>query len=305
MLSVIIPAYNEEEYIRKVCLALDTTLAKNHIDYEMIFVDDGSADNTAKEIDRLVFENKNICGIHFSRNFGKDAAIYAGLEKARGRCCVIMDCDLQHPPEKIPEMYNLWKSGYEIVEGVKTRRGKESKIKALCAKTFYQLMSNAVHTDMHNASDFKLLDKKVVDVLIAMPEKKAFFRGLSSWVGFKKTTVGFEVKERVQGNSKWSVTGLIRYAAENITAFSDAPLKIMIPAGGAMISGALFVGICSAFFRINSQILSALIMLSGGIILLSLGIIGLYLKKLCEELNGRPRYIISEICDKRNRQNPF
>ena len=148
----------------------------------------------------------------------------AGLEQAKGECCVIIDCDLQHPPQKIVEMYRLWEAGYEVIEGVKSSRGKGSRLHAWTAKSFYRLISAAVGFDMSSASDFKLLDRKVVDSLLEMPERNAFFRALSSWVGFKATSVSFEVQDREAGESKGSTRALVKYALSNISSFSTAPM---------------------------------------------------------------------------------
>jgi len=217
MLSVIIPAYNEEKCIRHIYAVISDLLKKNSIEGEFIFIDDGSSDNTYKEITELSEKNERITGLHFSRNFGKESAISAGLAAVNGSCAVVIDCDLQHPPEKIIEMYHLWEQGFEIVEGIKNERGKEKKLHSFGAKLFYSLISRMAGFDMSNSSDFKLLDKKVVDVLNKMPER-GFFRAISYWVGYKKTTVEYDVRERIDGESKWSTRGLIKYAFSNISS---------------------------------------------------------------------------------------
>lgn len=181
MLSVIIPAYNEGLMVEKAAKVIGEILAEQHIVNELIFVDDGSKDSTWEKIKTLSEIEKNVKGIHFSRNFGKEAAIIAGLSEARGDCCVVIDCDLQHPPKTIVEMYRLWEEGYEVIEGRKKSRGQENKIYTLFSKLFYSLVSSATRIDMSTASDFKLLDRKVVDILINMRERNAFFRALSSW----------------------------------------------------------------------------------------------------------------------------
>ena len=191
MLSVIIPAYNEELSVERAYYTISEILEKAQIDNEIIFIDDGSTDTTYKKIENLADNEKNIYGLHFSRNFGKEAAISAGLASAKGDAVVVIDCDLQHPPEKIVEMYHLWQEGYEIVEGIKKTRGKESKMHGFAARKFYRIISSVVGFDMSNASDFKLLDRKVVDILNRIPERKGFFRAISFWVGFNKTTVEF------------------------------------------------------------------------------------------------------------------
>ena len=187
MLSVIIPAFNEEKMISRTAETLLEILQKENIPCELLFVDDGSTDATWAEIRQAANKSAAVRGIHFSRNFGKESAMFAGLEKAKGSCCVVIDCDLQHPPEKIVEMYRLWEQGYEVVEGIKEDRGNENGAYRFAAKSFYALISKAVGMDMSSSSDFKLLDRKVVDTLNRMPERNVFFRALSYWVGFKKT----------------------------------------------------------------------------------------------------------------------
>ena len=211
MLSVIIPAYNEEKMIQKTADTVDGILWKEAIPYEIVFINDGSRDGTWEQIEAAAERNPQVKGIHFSRNFGKESAIFAGLANASGDCCAVMDCDLQHPPEVLVSMYRLWEQGYEVVEGVKRSRGKESRLHKACAGLFYRMMSKAVQIDMSRASDFKLLDRKAVDALLAMPEKNAFFRALSSWIGYRSTSVAFDVQERTEGESKWSAWSLVLF----------------------------------------------------------------------------------------------
>ena len=231
MLSVIIPAYNEEAMIPITAKCVAGLLEKEKIVYELVFVNDGSRDATWEKIRKASDDNPHVRGICFSRNFGKESAMMAGLAYAKGAACVIIDCDLQHPPEKIIEMYHLWENGYKVVEGVKLSRGRESFLHKWAAGMFYALISAATKIDMRNASDFKLMDREVVDAILKMPEKQFFFRAISSWVGFKSTSVEFEVQERQQGESKWSVKSLIRYAVTNITSFSSVPLQLVTWSG--------------------------------------------------------------------------
>lgn len=301
MLSVIVPAYNEEASVYPACRAISDILGHSAIAHEIIFVDDGSGDGTWQKIEYVSTVFDNVWGIHLSRNFGKDAAIYAGMEKASGNCCAVMDCDLQHPPAVLPQMYRLWQQGYEIIEGIKSDRGKESRLHSLCANCFYKILGKAINTDMTNASDFKLLDKKVAKVLVAFPEKKPFFRALSSWVGFKKTSVSFEVQKRQKGKSKWSAAQLIKYASENICSFSDMPVHMVSTAGVLMLTASLILGIYTSHHPLNELMFSVILMFTGGVILISLGIIGGYMWRIFDEIKGRPRYIISGICEKRNK----
>lgn len=202
LLSIVLPAYNEEKVIEETVSVLTNILVKEKINYELVLVNDGSKDLTWTKIKDCCYVNVHVTGVCFSRNFGKEAAIYAGLEQASGDVVAVMDCDLQHPPETLIEMYRLWQQGYEVIEGIKKKRGKESLFYKLSAGIFYQIMSGATGIDMKNASDFKMLDKKVVQVLCSMPERNTFFRALSSWVGFKSASVFFEVQERKNGSSK-------------------------------------------------------------------------------------------------------
>lgn len=304
MLSVIIPAYNEEAMIEKTASVIGGILEDADIPCELLFVDDGSKDKTWKKIRQAAEDSPVVRGVHFSRNFGKESAILAGLTEAKGDCCVVIDCDLQHPPEKIVEMYRLWEEGYEIVEGRKSSRGTEGKMHAVAAKTFYNIISSVTGVDMANASDFKLLDRRAVDVLIHMRERKAFFRALSSWIGFRSTYVEFEVRDREAGESKWSTMSLIKYAINNISSFSAAPMQIVTVLGGVMFLVSVILGAIALVQKFSGQALEGfttvilLQLFSSSVVMMSLGIIGYYIAKIYEEVKGRPRYIISESCGK-------
>ena len=301
MLSVILPSYNEEKMIPVAADTISAILERENIDFELLFVDDGSKDATWVNITRAAELNKHVVGVHFSRNFGKEAAMFAGLEKASGDCCVVIDCDLQHPPEKIVEMYRLWEDGYEVVEGIKEDRGEESGFHKFAANSFYGLISKATGMDMSSSSDFKLLDRKVVDTLNKLPERNVFFRALSFWVGFKKATVYYSVRERTEGVSKWSTKSLIKYAITNIGSFSSAPLHIVTVLGFIMLAVAIVFSIISLVQKLTGQALGGfttvilLLMFSSSIIMISLGIVGYYIARIYDEIKGRPRYIISQM----------
>ena len=301
MLSVILPSYNEEKMIPVAADTISAILERENIDFELRFVDDGSKDATWENITRAAELNKHVVGVHFSRNFGKEAAMFAGLEKASGDCCVVIDCDLQHPPEKIVEMYRLWEDGYEVVEGIKEDRGEESGFHKFAANSFYGLISKATGMDMSSSSDFKLLDRKVVDTLNKLPERNVFFRALSFWVGFKKATVYYSVRERTEGVSKWSTKSLIKYAITNIGSFSSAPLHIVTVLGFIMLAVAIVFSIISLVQKLTGQALGGfttvilLLMFSSSIIMISLGIVGYYIARIYDEIKGRPRYIISQM----------
>ncbi len=298
MLSIIIPAFNEEKCIKSAYDVIYSLLNENNIDSEFIFVDDGSHDQTYKMITELSVEKENVIGLHFSRNFGKESAISAGLANVNGDCAVVIDCDLQHPPEKIVEMYRLWEQGYEIVEGIKKERGKEKKIHSIGAKLFYSIISRMAGFDMANSSDFKLLDRKVVDVLNKMPER-GFFRAISYWVGYKKATVKYDVKERIGGESKWSTRGLVKYAISNISSYSTAPMQTVTLLGVVMLVISVIFGVWALIDKLVGRApegMTTVIVITifiGSIIMISLGIIGYYIARIYEEIKGRPKYIIS------------
>ncbi|MBE6703955.1 MAG: glycosyltransferase family 2 protein [Ruminococcaceae bacterium] len=298
MISVIIPAYNEEMCIRPAYDAIYSLLSANNIDSEFIFVNDGSKDATFKIITELSTEKENVTGLNFSRNFGKESAISAGLAAASGDCAVVIDCDLQHPPEKIVEMYRLWEQGYEIVEGIKSRREDKKILHGIGAKFFYFVISRVAGFDMENSSDFKLLDRKVVDVINKMPER-GFFRALSYWVGYNKTYVEYDVAERFGGESKWSTWSLLKYAVSNISSYTTAPMQIVTALGVIMLIISAVLGIWTIVDKITGRSLEGIptviiiTIFIGSIIMISLGIIGYYIARIYEEIKGRPKYIIS------------
>ena len=300
LLSIVVPSYNEEANIENTAKVLTEILEENKIAYEILFVNDGSTDETYEKIEAQSKENPRIKGISFSRNFGKEASIFAGLEYAIGDAVVVMDCDLQHPAELIPKMYNLWLEGYEVVEGIKSSRGKEGKFHRFCAGLFYDIMSKLIKMDMRSTSDYKLLDRKVVNVLVSLPERNTFFRALSFWVGFKTVKVEYEVKERLYGSTKWSFASLIRYAINNATSFSTLPLQMVTMLGVISILFSIVLGIQTLIRYLTGNSLEGfptvilLILLIGGFIMLSLGIIGHYLARIYEEVKGRPKYIIRD-----------
>ncbi len=311
LLSIVVPAFNEEENICNTARVVEEIMVKAQIPYELVFVSDGSGDSTFPKVLELAKADPRVRGLEFSRNFGKEAAIFAGLRAARGGCAVVMDCDLQHPPKTIVEMYRLWQQGYEIVEGVKNNRGDESTIHRWFAKGFYKIISGLTGFDMENASDFKLLSRNVIDVLLDMPERNTFFRALSFWVGFKTCQVHYDVADRAFGTTKWSFIKLAQYALSNIVAFSTRPLNIVSYIGVLSMFAGLVLGIQTLVRWFSGRALEGfttvilLLLFLGGGILLGLGLIGNYVAAIYHEVKHRPRYVVRLDTDKLLKQDGF
>ena len=305
LLTVVVPCYNEEEnvpFFYGELMKNEPFFDEKGIELELLYVDDGSRDMTWPRICELSAGLPEAKGISFSRNFGKESAIFAGLESASGACCVIMDCDLQHPPDILPQMYRLWQEGYEVVEGVKASRGRENPAHTFFAGLFYRIISKATEMDMSRASDFKLLDRKAVNALLLMPERAPFFRALSSWVGFNAISLDFEVQERAFGVSKWSLWSLVKYAVQNITSFSGAPMQFVMLMGWIMLAASFALGVQSLYKYFSGTALEGfttvilLQLIIGSVLMISLGIIGHYISRIYNEIKARPRYIISKRC---------
>lgn len=303
LLSVILPSHNEEDNIFPAAERISGILSGAHIQHEIIFVNDGSTDRTWEKISEAAKIYPQIRGVRFSRCFGKEAAIYAGLRGAKGDCCAVMDCDLQHPPEKLIEMWNLWCEGYEVIEGVKRTRGEEKHAYTFAAKTFNSIISRSSGVDMSNSSDFRLLDRKAVLVLLNMPERNTFFRALSSWIGFRTAQIEFDVQPRTAGHTNWNSFRLIGYAISNLTSFSSAPLYLVIFLGIFVLFISLILGVEALYRYIIGGALEGfttvilLQLIIGSILMISLGIIGYYISKIYEEIKARPRYIVAETLD--------
>lgn len=300
-ISIVVPVYNEGSHIRTSMEQVKAVCNAAAIQYELVLVDDGSRDNSWDEICSMAKKDKNITAVRLSRNFGKEAALCAGLDVAGGDAVLVMDADLQHPPERIPQMVQLWKEGAEVVEGVKVSRGTEKRSYRICAKLFYGMINKATGIDFDNASDFKLLDRKVVDAMKQMPERMTFFRGMSAWVGFERKTFAFEVAKRVDGGSKWSLKRLVTLAVTAVTSYTSAPLHCITALGMFMFLGAIVLGIQTLYMKVTGYAQDGfttvilLLLLIGSMVMISLGIIGLYLMKIYHEIKGRPRYLTSRL----------
>jgi glycosyltransferase involved in cell wall biosynthesis len=301
-LSVVIPVHNESANIAPLCDRLLPILNRITSIWEVIFVDDGSRDDTLHRVKDMSHQEPRIGAVSLSRNFGKEIAIAAGLDHARGDAVVIMDADLQHPPEMIEAFVERWNEGYEMVYGQRTDRSDETRVKRGFAHLFYRLFSRFGEIDLpEGAGDFRLIDRKGVEVLRTLGEKARFSKGLYAWVGFKGTGVPFVVEERRFGNTKWSFRKLFRFAFDGIAAFSTAPLRVWTYLGFVIsflsIATALYFAVRTLLFGTDLPGFPSLIvsvMFFSGIQLMSLGIIGEYVGRIFAEVKRRPLYVVAE-----------
>lgn len=290
--------YNEQDVAERCLSVVCEQLEASGRSFEIVCVDDGSSDGTALVLRRASERDPRIRPVELSRNFGKEAALTAGLERARGAAVLLMDADLQHPPDLIPRMLELWARGHHVVGGVKERRGRESFTYRSMAWLFNALMGGAAGTNFQGASDFKLLDRQVVDALLACPERTRFFRGLVAWVGFKTAEVPFTVAERAAGQSKWSTLGLVRYSLRNLLAFSALPLKVIAVLGFGVLLFSAALGAWSLYRYVRGDALSGfttvilLQVIIGGLLLAAVGVIALYLAEMYDEVKRRPIYLV-------------
>jgi len=302
ILSVLIPVHNEGDQIAENLWLIHAEASKAGLPMEMIAIDDGSTDNTWDVLQTMVEQIAGLKALRFSRNFGKEGAICAGLAQSSGQACIVIDSDLQHPPELIPEMVRLWRDEHwEIIEGIKKTRGTESLINRIGARFFYRTLSGLSGYNLYGSSDFKLLDRKVRDAWLDMRERNTFFRGMVSWLGFRRKQITFSVAKRRLTESRWSFLSLFRLAIVAITAFSSLPLQAVTILGGLFLLCAIlfstyalvmyFAGL--AFPGFTTVIILELLI--GGVLMVSLGIIGTYIAQIYQEVKYRPRYVVAEM----------
>jgi glycosyltransferase involved in cell wall biosynthesis len=298
--SIVIPLFNEHDSIISICTAITTIMEKMQQPWELLLVNDGSTDNSAEIIHTLTDENEHFHGIHFSRNFGKEAALDAGLSNSIGDCIIFIDADMQHPPKCIEQMLQLWQQGYAVVNAQKKQRGKESMLYRWFSLSFNRIMSKVTGDDFQGATDFKLIDRSVADALLQCPERARFFRGLVAWVGFKSTSIEFDVAQRVAGDTKWSNWQLVKYSIGNIISFSSFPLIMVSWVGVITVLFGIILGIQTLFNFFSGNAISGfttviiLLIFLCGVILLSLGIISLYIAKIYDEQKARPVFVIAQ-----------
>lgn len=302
VLSLVVPMFNEQANLDNLFARLTQVMAEIGVSYEIVCVDDGSRDDSvARALDHRQQDNR-IKVVELSRNFGKELALTAGLQHASGQAVVMIDADLQHPPELIKDMLDKWRDGFEMVIAVRRDREGESAVKRLAARAFYDLFGRVSEVRLPpGAGDFRLLDRKVVDVLNSMPEHSRFMKGLYAWVGFRQTVIPFDVAERAHGETKFNLFRLYRLAIDGITSFTLVPLKVwtfigMLAAGFALLYGFVIV-VKTLIFGIDVPGYPSLIVavtFFSGVQLISLGVIGEYLGRVFSEVKNRPLYVVRQ-----------
>lgn len=304
-ISLIVPAYQEERLIGSSLREIRVRAIETGEPFEIVVVDDGSSDGTWGAIQRAREDVPEIVALRLSRNFGKEGAIAAGLDAATGDACIVLDADLQHPPALIPQMVRLWRQeAWDVVEAVKADRGQESWSHRFVTRTFYRTAGWLTGHELQDASDFKLLDRRVVDEWKRLGERVTFFRGLVSWLGFRRTQIRFEVPPREGGGSKWSVSGLTRLAVHAVTSFSALPLQIVTVLGLITLLVAAAIGVQAVRLWYIGQAMPGfttvilLQLMIGGFLMMSLGIIGTYIARIYDEVKGRPRYVVRDVVGK-------
>ncbi|HTQ43719.1 MAG TPA: glycosyltransferase family 2 protein [Polyangiaceae bacterium] len=299
-ISVVLPVYDEEETIGAAIDAIRRQLVALGASFEIVAVDDGSRDRTLENLEKLASADEHVRVVPLSRNFGKEAALAAGLDAAQGRAVIVMDADLQHPPELIPQLVSLWREGNEVVSAVKQSRGSEGLLYGAMSGLFNTMMGSAAGGSFRGASDFKLLDREVIDALAQCPERNRFFRGLVTWVGFRTAQLPFDVQKRAGGRTKWSGTGLIRYSMRNLIAFTALPLRLVATAGFVTLVLAAGLAVQTLWRYLSGRAVSGfttvilLQLILGGLLLTSIGVIALYIAEIYAEVKERPMYLVKK-----------
>lgn len=300
-LSVVIPANNEDAGIAEAVRAIAGIVETCAHAWEIIVVDDGSCDSTFEKVARMSESDHRIKALRLSRNFGKEAALLAGLQMSAGDAVITIDADLQHPPRLIPEMVSKWQEGAHVVDAVKRRRDKDSVLTRIRARVFNTVLSRLGGIDLQNSSDYKLLDRIVVDAISKrLPERTRFYRGLVDWVGYSHAKIPLDIEARTAGEGKWSVWKLVGLATTAIMSFTSAPLRIVTFLGFITLIFGVFVAGEALWSWFNGRAVSGFatmiitVLLLGSFIMISLGIMGEYTGKIYDEIKGRPAFLIAE-----------
>lgn len=303
-ISLVIPMYDEEEVAKECYERVKKCLTElSHYEHEIIFINDGSKDNTFALLSEMAKHDPSVKVISFSRNFGHQASVVAGLQHITGDAIVILDADLQDPPELIPEMLSLWEQGYQVIYGKRKMRKGESRFKLFTAKMFYEMLNALSDVDIpKDTGDFRLVDRKVVDTINQMPEHNKFLRGLFSWVGYRQIPFEYERQERFAGKTKYPLRKMVKLASDGIISFSNKPLKIVGLVGILSVGISFFIliyALASYFFQLNElsagwTSLMVAITFFAGTQLISLWVISEYIGRMYDEAKKRPEYIIDE-----------
>ena len=299
-LSVVVPIFNEEAVLPELQQRLAAVLDAACPDHEVLFVDDGSVDASPAMLLAAATRNPRVRVLRFSRNFGHQAAVTAGIEHAAGRAVVVIDADLQDPPEVIPELVAKWREGFDVVSAVRTERPGESAVRLLLIKVFYRVLKRIASVDMTpDVGDFRLLDRRVADALNHLPERNRYVRGLIRWLGFRHTEVRYKRAERFAGETKYPYTKLVRLALDGVTAFSTLPLRLVTYLGFAVfgLSALLIVfalvGLAGGRTPAGWTSVFVAVAFLSGVQLVAIGILGAYVSRIFEEVKGRPLYVIA------------
>lgn len=298
-ISLVIPVYNENGAIeRNLPVILDILSGIEAFCFQVLLIDDGSTDGTSDWLKEYCLAHSNVELVCLSRNFGKEAAILAGLMHAHGEAAIVLDSDLQHPPSLIPKMLALWGQGFDVVEACKASRGRETLVSAMLAGGFYRLFNLLAGMDITNNSDFKLLDRRIVEAYCALPERKRFFRGMIPWIGYSRARLYFDVPDRKHGVSAWSRFKLLRFSMTALTSFSSKPLHLITLLGLISFAFSLILGSITLYQKFTGLAISGfttvilMFLLIGSFIMIGLGLIGVYLEQIFDEIKKRPVYLV-------------
>lgn len=311
LISIVVPMYFEEEVAQECYNRITAVMNSNHYNYELVFVNDGSTDRTLEILEQLAMNDNRTKVISFARNFGHQIAVTAGIDYAKGDAIVIIDADLQDPPEVIPELVNKWLEGFDVVYAKRKKRKGETWFKLLTAKYFYKFLNYMSDIDIpKDTGDFRLIDRKVAAVFRKMTEKNRFVRGMFSWIGFSQTYIEYERDERFAGETKYPFKKMIKFASDGIIAFSSKPLKLVMTLGTASVLVSIIVLLYSILTRLFghevqpgwASIMVAITFFSG-IQLLGLGIVGQYIARIYDESKNRPIYIVKDVYNIENEED--
>ena len=302
LISIVVPVYNEEELIEWSHSRLKETMDATGEDYELIFVNDGSRDRSPELLRGICAKDKRSKLLSFSRNFGHQCAISAGMAESRGDAVVVIDADLQDPPEVIPLMIEKWKEGFDVVYGKRAKRKGESAFKLLTAKVFYRVLDSLTNVDIPvDTGDFRILSRRVCDVMNSLPEHNKYIRGLVSWVGFKQAAIEYIREERTAGETKYTLKKMLRLAGDGLASFSYKPLALASGLGVftcctsvLYLAVALILDLVGVWNINGLYYLGGFILLAIGLLMICLGLVGQYVGRICDEVRGRPYYIIAD-----------